>query len=343
MPPANVTALYQDPILDFRGCLASAGLTWAEDPQFGNYDDVPNAGSALFMALTSGYLSPMWIAQDTSTVSQMPIFNYSERTGAVYFVALHMVFSFFLLNIFIGVVSVKFSEKTGKSLVTDGQKTWNTTFKTITRFDPVLMYEQAYKPEHADICYGLRLTCFKIATSHGLLMTTQAAVMINALCLATDHYPLLHEGYDTVIEHLNIGFMLFFLLECIVKIIAFGPKNYFTNLGLLFDFSIVAFSLTTMILAEPSGIEIARVARAMRLFSIAKGRESLVSLMGSVVECLLKASDVLLITFMLFYVYAIIGMNTYGKLPMTCGDALCFATFETFPSSMMLLFQVRWP
>jgi hypothetical protein len=86
------------------------------------------------------------------------------------------------------------------------------------------------------------------------------------------------EGFTYFLDFTNIIFTLIFLIECILKLIAFG-KSYFANNWNRFDFFVVAASLFDVMLAfmgdlagESSilsfGPQLARVMRVLRVTRI---------------------------------------------------------------------------
>jgi hypothetical protein len=55
-----------------------------------------------------------------------------------------------------------------------------------------------------------------------------------------------------VLKYLNITFTSIFALESVLKIVAFGVKNYFSDPWNIFDFVTVLGSITDVIVSEIS-------------------------------------------------------------------------------------------
>ena len=97
--------------------------------------------------------------------------------------------------------------------------------------------------------------------------------MLNTAVLAASHYNMSAE-FNTVLESLNILFMLIFALEAITKIIAMR-RAYFKDAWNLFDFSIITLAILIYIPISmgyfksfqglTTAIRVLRVARMLRL------------------------------------------------------------------------------
>ncbi|MEQ2212707.1 hypothetical protein XENOCAPTIV_003673 [Xenoophorus captivus] len=56
--------------------------------------------------------------------------------------------------------------------------------------------------------------------------------------------------YEAMLKYLNIVFTILFSLECVLKIIAFGPLNYLKDAWNVFDFVTVLGSITDILVTE---------------------------------------------------------------------------------------------
>ena len=146
---------------------------WANDPNVGSFDDVFEGVQLLYMALTSGYVSPMQAVCDSTFPGQAPSQDFSGWSGRIFFICVNTVFTLFLMNVFIGVISITFSKQSGKGLVTVGQKRWNRCYANADSFDPALSKELAYQPDEDDLFYDIRMKAFRIVMDRkfGILST----------------------------------------------------------------------------------------------------------------------------------------------------------------------------
>ncbi|KAM7379435.1 hypothetical protein PAMP_004984 [Pampus punctatissimus] len=140
-----------------------------------------------------------------------------------------------------------------------------------------------------NVCWAL-LTLFTVSTGEGwpqqtfqyrlwhfvaspsFEYTVLVMIALNTVVLMMKYHSA-PTAYDTVLKHLNTAFTVLFSMECILKIMAFGLVNYFRDTWNIFDFITVLGSIT----------------------------EIIVDLQALPYVCLLIA--------MLFFIYAIIGMQ----------------------------------
>ncbi|KAG8141735.1 hypothetical protein E2320_006426 [Naja naja] len=129
-------------------------------------------------------------------------------------------------------------------------------------------------------------------------------IALNTIVLMMKFYGA-PEPYEDMLKCLNIVFTSMFSLECILKIIAFGALNYFRDAWNIFDFVTVLGSITDILVTEIAALPYV---------------------------CLLIA--------MLFFIYAIIGMQVFGNIALDDDSAINrHNNFQTFLQALMLLFR----
>lgn len=74
-------------------------------------------------------------------------------------------------------------------------------------------------------------------------------IMANIVTMAMAYDTSPH-SYDQMLQYLNYGFTGVFILECILKIIAFGPGGYFFSSWNKFDFFVVVASIVDIITTQ---------------------------------------------------------------------------------------------
>jgi voltage-gated sodium channel len=152
------------------------------------------------------------------------------------------------------------------------------------------------------------------------------AVVVNALVLGLDTYAALPPGVHQWCEHLDNFFVVLFVFELMLKLIAWRAR-FFTSAWNIFDFLVVAGSLVA---SGPFTILRAlRVLRTLRLVST-------VPEMRRVVEALLRAipgiSAILGVLTVFFYVGAVLTTSEFG--------ARHPELFGTLGTSAITLFQL---
>ncbi|KER32041.1 hypothetical protein T265_01820 [Opisthorchis viverrini] len=171
-------------------------------------------------------------------------------------------------------------------------------------------------------------------------------ILINTISLA-----MKFEGqpgaYADALDYLNMIFTGVFTVEFVLKLAAFGFKNYFSDGWNVFDFIIVIGSFVDINmshLAEKSkfiSINFFRLFRVMRLVKLLNKGEGIRTLLWTFVKSFQALPYVALLITMLFFIYAVIGMQMFGKIALTNVDSAINRNnhFQTFPQSLLVLFR----
>ncbi|KAF6770216.1 hypothetical protein AHF37_10880 [Paragonimus kellicotti] len=67
---------------------------------------------------------------------------------------------------------------------------------------------------------------------------------------STDTEQQAYHNYCNTLLYFNSAFTVMFSIECVLKIMAFGPKNYFRDRWNIFDFITVIGSITDVLVSE---------------------------------------------------------------------------------------------
>jgi len=124
---------------------------------------------------------------------------------------------------------------------------------------------------------------------------------------------------------------LYFVFEIAVKMVAEKRTlNFFKSKWNLFDFFIVVITLLPL---ESSGY--AAVARLMRVFKILRlftARPELKAILDMLIKAIPAIIDIVILMFIIFYIYAIIGSFIFVDLPS--------GLWKDFLISMLTLFRI---
>ena len=300
-------------------CLAMNDLVAAQNltgsyewssPSF-NFDNSLNSLATLFIALTDGTHNFM-------------VRTAGDDTGLKgFWVAFHIAFTCFFLNLFLGVLSASFEKSSGLAVRTIGEKQWNGTRHMLLTYNAGATDEEALRPLAAAKCCGqatplfwfkLRTFFFLCSTDNRAEMFWRGVIVANTITLATDMYPTL-PAHVLIVTRLNALFLGLCGLEVTIKLIGFGPKAFFKNGWLVSDFVLVAVSLYYRLSGETSGVEALRVMRVFRIVVLASKIPALVALIDVLIKCIRASFGVIMITSLVVYLYSIIGMNLFGSLP----------------------------
>ncbi|XP_071395220.1 voltage-dependent N-type calcium channel subunit alpha-1B-like [Centroberyx affinis] len=168
-------------------------------------------------------------------------------------------------------------------------------------------------------------------------------IALNTVVLMMKFYgaPVL---YESMLKYLNIVFTALFTLECILKIIAFGPLNYLKASWNVFDFVTVLGSITDILVTEIKdkmiNLSFLRLFRAARLIKLLRQGYTIRILLWTFVQSFKALPYVCLLIAMLFFIYAIIGMQVFGNIELNEETAINHHNnFQTFLQALMLLFR----
>ncbi|EDL89001.1 calcium channel, voltage-dependent, L type, alpha 1D subunit, isoform CRA_a [Rattus norvegicus] len=172
-------------------------------------------------------------------------------------------------------------------------------------------------------------------------------IMLNTLCLAMQHYEQ-SKMFNDAMDILNMVFTGVFTVEMVLKVIAFKPKGYFSDAWNTFDSLIVIGSIIDVALSEADNSEESnrisitffRLFRVMRLVKLLSRGEGIRTLLWTFIKSFQALPYVALLIAMLFFIYAVIGMQMFGKVAMRDNNQINRNNnFQTFPQAVLLLFR----
>ncbi|XP_036610092.1 voltage-dependent L-type calcium channel subunit alpha-1S [Trichosurus vulpecula] len=323
-----------------------------------NFDNVLSAMLALFTVSTfEGWPQLLYKAIDTHTEDMGPIYN-NHVEMAIFFIIYIILIAFFMMNIFVGFIIVTFQEQ-GETEYKNCEldKNQRQCVQYALKARPLRCYIPK-NPYQYKVWY--------IVTSSYFEYLMFALIMLNTICLGMQHYNQ-SEEMNHISDILNVAFTIIFTLEMILKLMAFKAKGYFGDPWNVFDFLIVIGSIIDVILSEidtflasSGGLyclgggcantdpdESARISsaffrlfRVMRLIKLLSRGEGVRTLLWTFIKSFQALPYVALLIVMLFFIYAVIGMQMFGKIAMVDGTQINRNNnFQTFPQAVLLLFR----
>ncbi|XP_039234578.1 voltage-dependent L-type calcium channel subunit alpha-1F-like, partial [Pipra filicauda] len=179
-------------------------------------------------------------------------------------------------------------------------------------------------------------------------------ILLNTIALAVQHYEQ-SKPFNYVMDLLNMVFTGLFTVEMVLKIIAFKPRHYFCDAWNTFDALIVVGSVVDIAVTEVNNgghvgessedssrisITFFRLFRVMRLVKLLSKGEGIRTLLWTFVKSFQALPYVALLIAMIFFIYAVIGMQTFGKVALQDGTQINRNNnFQTFPQAVLLLFR----
>ncbi|KAM5233412.1 sodium channel protein type 11 subunit alpha isoform 2-T4 [Hipposideros larvatus] len=317
-------------------------LSWVNLPV--NFDNVGMAYLALLQVATfKGWTDIMHVAVDSRGKEDQPMFE-TNIYMYLYFVVFIIFGSFFTLNLFIGVIIDNFNQQQKKIsgqdiFMTEEQKKYYNAMKKLGSKKP-----QKPIPRPLNKCQGL---VFDLVTHQIFDVVIIVLILLNMVSMMAESHDQ-SETMKTILDHLNVAFVVIFTIECLIKIFALR-QYYFTNGWNLFDCVIVVLSIvSTMVSAlekqehipfPPTLFRIVRLARIGRILRLVRAARGIRTLLFALMMSLPSLFNIGLLLFLVMFIYAIFGMNSFCKVEQDSGIDDIF-NFQTFAGSLLCLFQI---
>nr|XP_051708283.1 voltage-dependent L-type calcium channel subunit alpha-1D isoform X12 [Oryctolagus cuniculus] len=276
-----------------------------------NFDNVLSAMMALFTVSTfEGWPALLYKAIDSNGENVGPVYNHRVEIS-IFFIIYIIIVAFFMMNIFVGFVIVTFQEQGEKEYKNcELDKNQRQCVEYALKARPLRRYIPK-NPYQYKFWYVVNSSPFEYMMF--------VLIMLNTLCLAMQHYEQ-SKMFNDAMDILNMVFTGVFTVEMVLKVIAFKPKNS----------------------EESNRISITffRLFRVMRLVKLLSRGEGIRTLLWTFIKSFQALPYVALLIAMLFFIYAVIGMQMFGKVAMRDNNQINRNNnFQTFPQAVLLLFR----
>ncbi|XP_052523570.1 voltage-dependent N-type calcium channel subunit alpha-1B-like isoform X6 [Tympanuchus pallidicinctus] len=302
-----------------------------------HYDNVLWALLTLFTVSTGeGWPTVLKHSVDATYEEQGPSPGYRMEMS-IFYVVYFVVFPFFFVNIFVALIIITFQEQ-GDKVMSECSLEKNEracidfaiSAKPLTRYMPQNKQSFQYK-------------MWKFVVSPPFEYFIMVMIALNTIVLMMKFYDA-PEAYEEMLKCLNIVFTSMFSMECVLKIIAFGVLNYFRDAWNVFDFVTVLGSITDILVTEIAdnfiNLSFLRLFRAARLIKLLRQGYTIRILLWTFVQSFKALPYVCLLIAMLFFIYAIIGMQVFGNIALNDETSINrHNNFRTFLQALMLLFR----
>ncbi|XP_058629136.1 voltage-dependent L-type calcium channel subunit alpha-1C isoform X19 [Onychostoma macrolepis] len=279
-----------------------------------NFDDVLQGMMALFAVSTfEGWPGLLYRAIDSHAEDIGPIYNYRVIIS-IFFIIYIIIIAFFMMNIFVGFVIVTFQEQGEQEYKNcELDKNQRQCVEYALKARPLRRYIPK-NPYQYKVWYVVNSTYFEY------LMFT--LILLNTICLAMQHHGQ-SQSFSKAMNILNMLFTGLFTVEMILKLIAFKPR------GLQNTEDNARISITFF-----------RLFRVMRLVKLLSRGEGIRTLLWTFIKSFQALPYVALLIVMLFFIYAVIGMQMFGKIALRDHSQINRNNnFQTFPQAVLLLFR----
>uniref|UniRef100_A0AAQ4P5B8 Voltage-dependent L-type calcium channel subunit alpha n=1 Tax=Gasterosteus aculeatus aculeatus TaxID=481459 RepID=A0AAQ4P5B8_GASAC len=312
-----------------------------------NFDNVLKGMLALFTVSTfEGWPKLLYRAMDSDVEDMGPVFN-NRVDVSIFFIIYIILIAFFMMNIFVGFVIVTFQEQ-GEQEYKDCEldKNQRQCVQYALKARPL----RCYIPKNPN-----QYRVWYIVTSCYFEYLMFFLIMLNTLCLGMQHCNQ-SDHVTQLSDTLNLIFTVLFTVEMILKLMAFKARGYFGDPWNVFDFIIVIGSVVDVILSEVDetnplqaiaasenasvSITFFRLFRVMRLVKLLNRSEGIRNLLWTFIKSFQALPHVALLIIMLFFIYAVIGMQIFGKVALVDGTQINRNNnFQTFPQAVLMLFR----
>ncbi|KTG34223.1 hypothetical protein cypCar_00026106 [Cyprinus carpio] len=231
-----------------------------------NFDNLGQALMSLFvLSSKDGWVNIMYDGLDAVAVDQQPIRNHNPWM-LLYFISFLLIVSFFVLNMFVGVVVENFHKCRQDQEEEEARQREEKRQKRMEK----RRRKALQRPYYADYS-PTRLYIHTVCTSHYLDLFITIIIAINVLTMSMEHYrqpKYLDEG----LKYCNYFFTLVFVIEAVLKLVAFGFRRFFKERWNQLDLAIVLLSIMGITLEEidlnaslPINPTIIRIMRVLRI------------------------------------------------------------------------------
>uniref|UniRef100_A0A8C5FJQ2 Voltage-dependent L-type calcium channel subunit alpha n=1 Tax=Gadus morhua TaxID=8049 RepID=A0A8C5FJQ2_GADMO len=324
-----------------------------------NFDNILNGMLALFTISTfEGWPKILYKAIDSNLEDTGPVYN-NRVAISIFFIIYIILIAFFMMNIFVGFVIVTFQEQGEQEYKNcELDKNQRQCVQYALKARPLRCYIPK-NPYQYQVWY--------IVTSCYFEYLMFLLIMLNTMCLGTQHCNQ-SEHVTHLSDMLNVIFTVLFTVEMILKLMAFKAKGYFGDPWNVFDFVIVIGSVVDVTLSEVDvriislfqsiheevdpmqaiaskenmsvSITFFRLFRVMRLVKLLNRSEGIRNLLWTFIKSFQALPYVALLILMLFFIYAVVGMQIFGKIALVDGTYINRNNnFQTFPQAVLLLFR----
>uniref|UniRef100_H2MTV6 Voltage-dependent N-type calcium channel subunit alpha n=1 Tax=Oryzias latipes TaxID=8090 RepID=H2MTV6_ORYLA len=294
-----------------------------------HYDNVLWAFLTLFTVSTGeGWPTVLKHSVDATFEDQGPSPGYRIEMS-IFYVVYFVVFPFFFVNIFVALIIITFQEQGDKALSECSlEKNERACIDFAINAKPLTRY----MPENVQ---SFQYRMWKFVVSAPFEYSIMIMIALNTVVLMMKFHGA-PDFYEVMLKNLNIVFTTLFSLECILKIIAFGPLSYLKDAWNVFDFVTVLGSITDILVSEINdrllNLSFLRLFRAARLIKLLRQGYTIRILLWTFVQSFKVGSPVSR--------RLALCLPVFGNIELNEDTAINHHNnFRTFLQALMLLFR----
>ena len=245
---------------------------------------------------------------------------YGDSYG-IFFIVYNLVVAYFFLNLFTGIMFKYFNDgfSKEKSLAPEDKKAPKYYDFLTQIINANTHYVTWIRPNKGSFKYYVR----EFVDSSFLEKTIMFCIFLNLITMGIS-YEGCTDTYDLILTIAYYFFTGIFIIECIIKIIAYNFNGYFHIKWNRFDFIVVVTSILDIVV-ENIGInqiflkkfqivKILRVLRVLRVLRLVKVVKGLNKIIQTLTWSLSALADVFILMILIFGIFAALGCNFYNNI-----------------------------
>lgn len=333
---SNIPTELQSLIQTKWDCLDYGG-DWVNADQ--NFDQIFKSMALLFQLSTcEGWVELMFFGTDAVGHDYVPQEKYNQL-WALYFVLFLIVSTFFILNLFAGIVCESFNRERDNlreySFLTPEQAMWV----------DIQIYLIHKKPEKEHNCpkNAFRAKAYKIVKHKWFTLLVFTSIAANTIIMMCYHSRQ-SESQGNLLNYLNIGLVSVFTIEAVLFIMATG-KEYFKDNWKRFDFFVVSMSILVAISFKAendrfeNGVLILRSLRVVSFIRLLKENKKVKIIIDTFLMSIPSLVNVGALLLLIIYAFSILGIGLFPYVKYGKGIN-ANSNFHHFGMAFMTLFRV---
>ncbi len=177
----------------------------------------------------------------------------------------------------------------------------------------------------------MKIALMRVRRSRWFSNLTTTIILFYAIILGFKTSAQIEAQLGMAWTYLDYAVTIYFLVEILIKMAAEKRlRDFFKDGWNLFDFTIVVITLIPM--PESDFAMIARLMRIFRILRLFNARPELKGIIDMLIGAIPSIVDIVILLFIIFYMYAIVGSFMFDTLPSGLWDNLLI--------SMLTLFRV---
>ena len=247
---------------------------------------------------------------------------YDDSYG-IFFIVYNLIVSYFFLNLFTGIMFRYFNEAYSKEqkLAPDDKKAPKYYDFLMQVVDANTHYVIWLRPNKGSWKYYLR----EFVDSNLFNTIIMSCIFLNFISMALN-YEGCNEIYEKSLSIANYFFTSIFIIECFLKILAYGFLGYYHTTWNRFDFFIVIASILDIIIGEFNFINssflksfqvirVLRVLRVLRILRLVKVIKGLDKLIQTLTWSLPSLTNVFFLMIIILGIFSVLGCFFYDEYP----------------------------